>query len=120
MMRALTRTLVTAGIGLLVASGMSVAGESAPILHDPFEQPRLLESAPTPSTPVPADVPEVSIAWSRKLRATAVAGPHSLVNVDGIILTLGEQLDGFTLVEVKERAARFEKGEAHRTLTMTD
>lgn len=47
-----------------------------------------------------------------------VAGQASMANVDGVLVTLGEQLDGFTLVEVHERSAVFEKETVRRVLTL--
>ena len=47
-----------------------------------------------------------------------VAGQASMANVDGVLVTLGEQLDGFTLVEVRERSAVFERDTVRRVLTI--
>ena len=58
--------------------------------------------------------------WERELRATSVSAVRSMINVDGVILLLGEELDGFRLVEVRERAAVFEKDGTRRTLSMDD
>ena len=41
-----------------------------------------------------------------------------MVNVDGVILEIGEEIDGFRLVEVREYEAVFVRDGARRTLIM--
>jgi len=116
---------VVLSLALLCAASTAVANdtewqEPSPLLrHDPFETPALLDQpAPEPSS-VQA-VEEILEPWERELRATSVSSARSMINVDGVILVEGQELDGFRLVEVRERAAVFEKNGTKRTLTMDE
>jgi len=94
--------------------------EPSPILrYDPFETPALLDQpAPQPSSVQP--VKKILEPWERELRATSISAARSMINVDGVILVVGEELDGFRLVEVREGAAVFERDGTRRTLTMDE
>ena len=89
---------------------------SAPLLrHNPFAPPALTQNLrPASSSPIVQATP----SWTPELRATVVAGPQSLVNVGGVILSVGEALDGYQLIEIRERAAVFERDGKRRVLTM--
>lgn len=117
----------TAILGFLLLGPLSAATardtdslDITPILrHDPFETPAVLDQPAVQAPPVQTaqKTPE---PWERELRATSVSAVRSMINVDGVILLLGEELDGFRLVEVHERAAIFEKDGTRRTLSMDD
>jgi len=47
-----------------------------------------------------------------------VAGDRSMANVGGIIVKLGGQVDGFRLLEVKDRTAVFVRNGVSLTLSM--
>lgn len=105
--------------GPVAAEESKYSRNAASILHhDPFKQPKLLEEPEKPDEPEVSAVIKVPPPWTRELRATMVAGQASMANVDGVLVTLGEQLDGFTLVEVHERSAVFEKETVRRVLTL--
>lgn len=89
-----------AALLLLLAWGLALAEEEGPPLRfDPFREPQGESqngSAPRAEfTPV--------------LRATLVAGEHSLVDLGGVILGLGEAAHGYRLVAVREHDATFER-----------
>ena len=96
-----------------VSSLMSMAyGEDDPaigkqLLHDPFKKPESL----MPSTRIPAtDQKEENLFQSNsRLTATLRAGRNSMVIVDGKTIKLGETVDGFHLIDVKEHSAVFSK-----------
>ena len=105
--------------GLVAGEESKYSRNAASILrHDPFKQPKLLVEPEKPDEPDVSAVIKVPPPWTRELRATMVAGQASMANVDGVLVTLGEQLDGFTLVEVHERSAVFEKETVRRVLTL--
>lgn len=79
--------------------------------HDPFARPLI-----TNSTTVATVVEEV--IWNPALTAVMVAGKNSLVNVDGVIIKLGEEIDGYRLIEVKDYQAIFKKGRKRVVLTI--
>ena len=92
---------------------------SALNLHtDPFKQPKVLEERVEIEEPSLAEVVEVAPTLEAHLRATSIAGSASMVNVDGSIVMIGEVFQGFTLVEVLERSATFEKDGLRQSLIM--
>ena len=103
-------------VGLLAAAPVSsgqgfedaVGPESAPKLHrNPFERPGLVRTARSRVATAERAPPP----WTPELRATLVAGGgSSLANVDGEMVKKGEEYQGYTLVDVREREAVFERG----------
>ena len=90
------------------------AGE--PALHiDPFARPVLERPAPPPAPAAKPAAPPPA-PWAPTLRATVVAGRHSLVDVDGVVVGIGQEIAGYRLVQVGERRAVFEKHGTRRVL----
>ena len=87
------------------------SGELASGLHElhrnPFERPALAAAPPSEvARPAPAPPP-----WTPVLKATMVSeGGRSLANVDGQMVGKGEDYQGYTLIDVREREAVFERG----------
>jgi len=81
------------------------AEEVAELLHNPFSHPEV------PSRPSAhgsgANQPQREAKL--ELRATLIASEHPMADVNGVILTVGEEVDGFRLVEVDERRAILER-----------
>lgn len=96
-------------LGALTLGVCPLAFADGPLRHDPFARPAL--SAPAPratgaqATPVNEELP-----WTPVLSAVMVAGKNSMVNVDGTVVTLGEAIDGYRLVQVTDQEAVFKKG----------
>ncbi len=90
------------------------AGDS--LKHDPFARPLL--SAPLPSNTAAGTVAEEEMPWNPQLIAVMVAGKDSLVNLDGIIIKIGEEKDGYRLVQVRDQEAIFKKGNKRIVLNM--
>lgn len=111
------RTRLVLGIALLAAAGGAAA--QGALRHDPFR-------APPPPAPVPVAAAEPSAppppapvaVWRATLRAVLVDGERSLANVDGILVRLGREVDGFRLVEVSEGRAVFVRDGRRFTLSM--
>ena len=87
---------------------ISAASLAEPLLHDPFTRPVLsavvANGADTPLKP--------------RLIAVMVAGNKSLVNLDGTIIGIGEEKDGYRLVKVEDHKAIFTKSKKHVVLEM--
>ena len=47
-----------------------------------------------------------------------VAGKNSLITLDGVIMKLDEEIEGYRLVQVKDHEAVFKKGKKRIVLTM--
>lgn len=88
------------------------------LANDPFDrrvvQQWLNKAEPQPVEPALAAAPAVPAAppapvLTGDLRALMVGGKQPLVNLGGTILGIGESVDGFRLIEVRERSAVFER-----------
>jgi hypothetical protein len=96
---------------LALAPGLAIAQAQAPALkNDPFARPVLSSrGAPVPgnvpSAPPVATVPGMS--WNPELTAILSAGRDSMVKVGGVMVRVGEVIDGHRLVEVRESQAVF-------------
>ena len=95
----------------VLLSGMATA-QTALLMHNPFSRP--------PS----AEAPEPGSAQSERnepiqpvdLRATMVASTQRLADVAGRILRPGDEVQGFTLLQVFEDRAVFENQGRHLTV----
>ncbi|OGA24786.1 MAG: hypothetical protein A3I02_12230 [Betaproteobacteria bacterium RIFCSPLOWO2_02_FULL_67_26] len=105
----ITRVMPCLAAALALATGLAVA--QAPALkNDPFARPLLSShGAPAPGN-VPsaarvADAPVMS--WNPELTAILSAGKDSMVKVGGVMVRVGEVIDGHRLVAVRESEAVF-------------
>jgi hypothetical protein len=106
--------LVFAGLGCLALACQAAAG-SAGILHkNPFAHPLPESSQPVPGAANPA--PEVPVPL--ELRGTMLAGADSLANIGGLILGIGQEVDGYRIVAIHERQVVVEKNGEQRTLSV--
>jgi hypothetical protein len=114
-------------LGLAACATAASAAEEIPLRYDPFVTPPPIRepAAPRPGPAAtagglapagPVSTPEPP--WQPHLRATLVSGAGSVADVDGVVLRVGEAVDGHRLVEVRERAAVFEKGGARVLVSM--
>ena len=75
------------------------SGEVDHVLNtNPFARP--VDSQVQQNTPEPSEQ-EFSVPFV--LRGTMVAGKQSLANISGVILSLGEQVNGYKLVAIQQR-----------------
>lgn len=94
-------------------SGLA-GSELTGLRHDPFARP---DVSLTPAAAAQGGAAAAK-EWKPQLRAVVVAGRNSMVNVDGTVVTLGGQFDGFRLAQVEERKAVFVKDGVRVELTM--
>ncbi len=73
--------------------------------YDPFNRPDF-ETLPKPIE-AKIEKPKQPEVWDARLFATMRSGQHSLANVNGNIIAIGESIDGYRLIEVHERIAVF-------------
>lgn len=104
------------GFMLLAVCFLPRAFADDSLKHDPFARPLL--SAPLPSNTATSIPAEEDIPWNPQLIAVMVAGSNSLVNLDGIILKIGEEQDGYRLIQVRDQEATFKKGNKRIVLNM--
>jgi len=103
-------------VTIMCITAVSYAGGSAHNLKtNPFVRPvdsqKQLE-APE-STEQLSPVPLV-------LRGTVVAGQQSLANISGVVVSLGEEINGYKVVAIKQRAAVLLKNNDRRVLSVDD
>lgn len=100
---------------LLVCTSGVVADETAYVLQsNPFARPFVEKLEQRGSV----QAPEPSALAGLQLRAVMTAGPESLANVDGKIVGIGEEIEGYTLVSVENEKAVFSKHGKLITLTL--
>ena len=80
-----------------------------PLKHDPFARPLLPTALSNNTTTLNATAGKEA-QWNPQLIAVMVAGQNSLVDLDGVILKIGEEIDGYRLVQVRDSKAVFRKG----------
>ena len=93
-------------------------GDVAQVLHsNPFKKPEISElQTLSPARPAVTE----SKHWQPQLKATLVGGARPAANVDGTIVYLGDKVQAYVLVDVRERSAVFEKEGIRRILKMDD
>ena len=90
-------------------------GAAEQLRHDVFARPTLAALTVTTPEGPPSSPP---VAWNPRLTAVMVAGSSSLATIDGRILKVGEQADGYRLVSVRESEATLVKDGQHFVLAM--
>lgn len=88
---------------------LPVTATGAPLKHDPFARPFQGGAASSAGASISADP---------KLIAVIVAGKKSLVNLNGAIIGIGEEKDGYRLIAVRDHQATFEKNNKRIVLDM--
>ena len=97
-----------------VAIAFSAAAETSTLRFNPFAVPDLasLEAGSAAASPASTD----SAPWKPVLRATLLASEDSLVDLGGVLLSVGESHRGWRLLEVGEFEATFERQRERVTL----
>lgn len=92
---------------LLLLLGSIQAVAAAPVLNiDPFEEPILIKKNEADLTG--EQMSQYGI-WNPQLRGTMRSSSGAVANIDGEIILVGEMVEGFRLVGVRERSVTFEK-----------
>jgi hypothetical protein len=94
---------------IVLVAGLFPAASSAELLHDPFARPFQAGAAPA----INADT-----SLNPSLLAVMIAGQKSMVNLNGTIIGIGEEKDGFRLIKVEDHKAIFEKSKKRIVLEM--
>lgn len=101
---------------LLLLASFPVFAEQTRVFHDPFAKPHLKK---LPKATADTSNSETSIS-AHRLTSTLRAGKNSMIIVDGLVLKLGEKIDGYKLIAVHDRTAVFLKNQKHTRLTLDD
>ncbi len=97
----LSNTIVAALIALLCGGG----AHSGELQHNPFKRPEISPQAHAVSTPTKkkTSVARKPRAPAFRLYTTLVAGEDSMANINGKLLSIGDELSGYRLTQVAER-----------------
>lgn len=98
------KAILLAVLATAALPSVGLAEEASLLQNNPFKRPvfnTAVSSVPTPDS--------LSGVVGLDLRAILVAGRDSLVNVDGTIIRVGQEHDGYRLVSVDEDAVVFHK-----------
>jgi hypothetical protein len=112
-------------LGVLCAMHGLPAFAGSTLQHDPFARPSLAISPAAPSGPNPASgktgvAVEDATPWNPQLIAVMVAGKSSVVNIEGVMVRIGEEINGHRLAQVNDGEALFIKGRKRVVLRMDD
>ncbi len=102
--------ILRAALAVLACAAGPVGAQAETPRHDLFARPapaamHRLKHEPGKSEPAVREE-----QWNPQLRAVMAAGPDSMVNVDGAMVRIGEEIRGYRLVEVRDGEAVFAKG----------
>jgi len=117
-----TRVLV-AVIGLMLAPVVVGKVENVqPLQRNPFKAPAVLEPQPAFAAPerVPEPEPQPAPEPQFSLRAVLAAGKRSLANIDGNILGVGAEIEGYRLVSISEEQVVLKHRRKRIVLTIYD
>jgi len=116
----MSRARILLGAALLAcAPGLAHPQADAPLKHDPFVRPAqvaLQRLKPQPQNAGAIAAQET--AWNPELKAVMLAGAKSMVDVDGQMVGIGEEIHGHKLLEVRDGEAVFIIGGKRRTVAM--
>lgn len=98
---------------LLALLHLYSTGDADTLRRDPFKVPDEFSTAPAP-----AGVVTLASGGEPEILGILVADGKSLVNLNGTIIGLGEEADGYLLVEVDEEHAVFQHEDEFITLSL--
>jgi hypothetical protein len=119
----MTRARFVLSLGLaavLAGLAQSSFSQAEKLQHDPFARPGLSglqharQAEPRGNGKATAAGPRPKL----KLLAVMVAGPNSMANVDGVMVRIGDEVNGYRLVDVSERNAVFEKNKTRFSVSL--
>lgn len=117
-MKSARKALVNAAVMLLACAPAPAYSQAATLRHDPFVRPAAAQQRLAQDANKSGSVPAREERWNPELRAVMLAGASSMANVDGTVLRIGEEINGYRLVEVHDGEALFSKGAERLTVSM--
>ena len=103
-------SLTSVIIALLPVVQLAVA-EAPKLQHNPFVRPNL---------GAPLGDRGAALNHDQTLRATLVAGAHSLANIDGALVGIGELVGDAKVIEIRERSVILQRNKDRYTLNLDD
>lgn len=109
----LRRGALWLSVAIAIAAPRWAFCQGRTLQHDPFARPSLgglpQRAAPGGRAAVPA---AATPKRALNVHAVMVAGSASMANVDGVMVRVGDYVQGYRLVAVEDRGAVFEKNKA--------
>ena len=111
----MARRLLKPELAILVCMCLPQASHSAghELKTNPFARSVEVQAQVSAS---PAVAEELSVPFV--LRGTMVAGQQSLANISGVVVSLGEEINGYKLVDVQQREVVLQRHDDRRVLTV--
>ena len=113
MCRAAAISTLFAGVLASMATVCGAEGSQTRLQTNPFERPAVAEQQENM-----AMSSTNSATLALQLRATMQAGSKSLANISGMIIGIGQNIDGYKLVSVGERSVVLSKNGSSKTLSV--
>ncbi len=101
----------------LLAWSVQGIAEVPVVKIDPFEEPVTIDKEEPSLT---GNQMSQHSAWNPDLRGTMRSPSRSMANINGKIIVIGEEVEGFRLVDVRERSAIFVKYGRKYVISMDD
>jgi len=104
------RRLVLASCALFAAASC-LAEDSAglKLRRDPFAMPAAFRLDVAGNAALGRPVEPPAPPWSPHIRGIMAAGERSIVDLEGVMLGIGDRIEGYRLIKVEEREAVFQK-----------
>ena len=96
----------------IIALMLAGVATAEPLQRDPFQRPDLnkkIVREPVAVNPANAAKMLNARTWHPHLSGTLQSPSGSFANVNGMVIKVGEEVDGFQLIKVSERTATFMK-----------
>ena len=87
-------------------------------MRDPFARPRAAPPLEAAAKAGAEGAPEAPAEPALQLRAVMYETGHSLANINGRILAIGESIGDYRLTRIQERSVTLSKGGVQRTLVL--
>lgn len=123
-------------LSAMFATNAGAADLTPKLKRDPFQAPTPQREAAKPELPATAVVRVSAVASTArisaastyappsapdwKLRAVLHAGDQSMININGEMISVGNELHGYRLLEIREREAEFVKQGVKFVVTMDE
>ncbi len=99
----------------IMLSALVISEEAGALSRDPFARPDILSQPATSKVDKKSTVTE---ARKLRLKATMIAGKWSIANLEGHLLSPGDEIQGYKLLEVHEDKAILLKNGIKVTIAM--
>ncbi len=116
MTRSSVTMIMAAGLAALISMPCQGKDRVHLLSTNPFSPPDQIDESATGQT----QQTRTNGGNTLELRGTMQAGRNSLANIGGLILAIGQSVEGYKVVAVEDRKVILEKAGARKELTVND